>query len=47
MKAEIDALQALQGELGKLDRQFKTALERLKDSLRRAGADVSALDRLK
>ena len=45
--AFLAALQASQGELGKLDRQFETALERLKDSLRRAGADVSALDRLK
>lgn len=44
--AFLAALQASQGELEKLDRQFETALERLKDSLRRAGADVSALDRL-
>ena len=42
--AFLAAAQAAQGELSSLEQTAKTAARQLKDTLRRAGADVSALD---
>ena len=42
--AFLAAAQAAQGELSSLEQTAKTAARQLKDALRRAGADVSALN---